>query len=135
MAVKAKVLEFAVALGADGRSSADDHEPATAFGGEWTAEHLVLAGLAKCSLTSLGHFARQRGSTADGSAATHGRVTKREDGAYGFVEIECSLDVTLEPEPDDLAAVLEQAEWGCFVGQSLQPKPAYRWRVNGREID
>ena len=28
-------------------------------------------------------------------------------------------------------ALLESAEWGCFVGASLSPAPRYKWRVNG----
>ena len=134
MAVKAKVLKFAASLGEDGRATAEEHDPQS-LPGEWTAEHLVLIALAKCSLTSLGYFARQRGSTAEGSAAVRGSVTLREDEeAYGFVEIEIELDVRIEPEPDDVRDLLDRAEWGCFIGQSLKPKPAYRWRVNGREV-
>jgi organic hydroperoxide reductase OsmC/OhrA len=134
MAVKAKVLNFSASLDADGRASAEKHEPQS-LPGEWTAEHLVLIGLAQCSLTSLGYFARQRGSTVDGSADVRGSVTLREDEeVYGFVEIEIELDVRIEPEPDDVRELLDRAEWGCFIGQSLKPKPAYRWRVNDREV-
>ena len=126
-------MKFAATLGEDGRATAEDHEPQS-VPGEWTAEHLVLIALAKCSLTSLGYFCRQRGSSVEGSASMRGSVTRREDDAYGFVEIEIELDVRLEPEPDDLGGLLDRAEWGCFVGQSLKPKPTYRWRVNGREV-
>lgn len=132
MAVKPKVLRFAAALHEDGRASAEDGDP-TQIPGGWEAEHLVLAGLAKCSLTSLRHFARQRGATAEGSARTHGEITRREDGSWGFVEITIELDVTVEPEPDDVPDLLAKAEWGCFIGGSLRPKPEYRWRVNGRD--
>jgi organic hydroperoxide reductase OsmC/OhrA len=134
MAVKAKVLQFATTLREDGRAAAEENEPA-ALPGEWTAEHLVLFALAKCSLTSLGHFARQRGATAEGSAVTRGTVTRvDEEDVYRFVEIEIDLDVRLEPEPDELPALLQRAEWGCFIGQSLKSKPQYRWRVNGRDV-
>ena len=134
MVVKAKVLEFAASLQEDGRAAAEDHEPAS-IPGDWTAEHLVLVALAKCSLTSLAHFARQSGSTAEGSAVARGKVTRDEvDDAYRFVEMEIELDVRLEPEPDDVPTLLERAEWGCFIGQSLKAKPAYGWRVNGREV-
>jgi organic hydroperoxide reductase OsmC/OhrA len=125
-------MHFEITLDEDGRTAPEDGKP-VAFGEEWTAEHLVLAGLAKCSLTSLAYFARQRGSDADGSARVRAMVTKRDDGAYAFVELSCSLDVTVEPEPDDVGDLLGQAEWGCFIGQSLQPKPEYHWRVNGVE--
>lgn len=133
MPVKVKVFEYAVTLHEDGRASAEDHDP-IAFGGEWSPEHLVLAGLAKCSLTSLRHFARHGRSVADGAVATTGTVTRRDDGSYGFVDIECALDVTVEPEPDDLGELIAKAEWGCFVGSSLLPKPRYSWRVNGKDV-
>jgi organic hydroperoxide reductase OsmC/OhrA len=125
-------MHYEITLDEQGRAAAEDSEP-VAFGEEWTAEHLVLAGLAGCSLTSLALFAKKRGSVADGTARARGLVTKRDDGAYGFVELSCRLDVTIEPEPDDLGGLLEQAVWGCFVGQSLTPKPEYHWRVNGTE--
>jgi hypothetical protein len=30
--------------------------------------------------------------------------------------------------------LLDSAEWGCFIGASLQPAPSYSWRVNGRDL-
>lgn len=134
MEVKAKVLRFSATLENDGRAAAEEHEPA-AIPGDWTAEHLVLVALAKCSLTSLAYFARQSGSTAEGSAVTRGKVTRDEsDDAYRFVEMQIELDVRLEPEPDDVPTLLQRAEWGCFIGQSLKSKPQYTWRVNGRDV-
>ena len=55
---------------------------------EWTPEHLVLAGLARCTLTSLRHHARRRGHRGARRARTaQGEVTRREtDGRYAFVE-------------------------------------------------
>lgn len=135
MAVKAKVLRFSATVHDDGRAAAEKHGAAS-LPGEWTAEHLVLVALAKCSLTSLAHFARQSGATAEGSAVARGTVTlDEEDDAYRFVELEIDLDVRLEPEPDDVPTLLERAVWGCFIGQSLKSKPLYRWRVNGREVE
>jgi hypothetical protein len=64
-------------------------------------------------------------------------VTRRdEDGRYAFVEIECGLDVELDPapEPGALRDLLDQAEWGCFIGASLTAKPRYEWRVNGQLV-
>jgi hypothetical protein len=53
------------------------------------------------------------------------------------VEIFCGLDVTLTPKPegDDLQALLDSAEWGCFIGASLTVTPRYEWRVNGEVIE
>jgi organic hydroperoxide reductase OsmC/OhrA len=129
-----KVLEFDVSVDHAG----DAH---SALGGdpvprrvEWWSEHLVLAGLVRCTLASLDFFAKQQSIEASGTGSAEGVVTKRdEDGRYAFVEIECGLDVELEPKPEDevLKELLERAEWGCFIGASLTVKPRYEWRVNG----
>ena len=104
---------------------------------DWKAEHLVLAGLARCSLASLEHSAKRASLTVSGTAAADGVVTKREeDGRYAFVEISCRLDVTLDPPltGDELQELLARAEYGCFVGASLTAKPRYSWRVNGEAV-
>lgn len=58
---------------------------------------------------------------------------REDDGRYAFVELECRIDVELEPEPsaDEVSALLAKAERDCFVGASLTARPGYRWRVNG----
>ena len=64
-------------------------------------------------------------------------MTKRaEDGRYGFVEIEATFEVQLAPAPDreTLMGLVEKAEAGCFVGNSLTAKPRYHWVVNGEEV-
>jgi organic hydroperoxide reductase OsmC/OhrA len=103
----------------------------------WWAEHLVLAGLARCTLTSLDYHAHRANLTATGSANARGVVTKRaSDGRFAFVEFEVQLDVELEPEPDE-EAVLElvsKAERDCFVGSSLTARPRYAWTVNGKTL-
>ena len=97
-------------------------------------EELVLAALVRCSLKSLAYFAEQQGLHASGRGAADGVVTKREgDGRYALTEVECGLDVEVDPAPDAeaLERLLDSAEWGCFVGASLTVKPRYEWRVNG----
>jgi organic hydroperoxide reductase OsmC/OhrA len=129
----AKRFEHSVAVDRDGRARAETGAE-LAVPEEWTAEHLVLAGLIRCSLASLKFFAEQRSVEASGSGSAEGVVAKRdEDERYAFVEIECGLDVELEPKPEDevLNELLERAEWGCFIGASLTVKPRYEWRVNG----
>lgn len=130
---EAKTFEYAISLDRAGRPAAEGGEPLE-LPGEWAPEHLVLAGLARCTLASLRYHATRAGLDAVGSAAARGTVTRREDdGVYAFVEIECELEVEIEPEPDDLAELLAKAERDCFVGASLTAKPRYRWRVNGVE--
>ncbi len=123
--VSAKRLEYAVTsrLG----------EPAHAEP-DWTAEHLLLAALARCSLTSLDFHAQRMDITAKGSASADGLVTKREeDGRYAFVEVSCRLDVELDPlpDPEGVEELLSLAERDCFIGASLTAPPHYAWRVNG----
>jgi uncharacterized OsmC-like protein len=125
---RAKVLEFTAAVARDGRVEALGESMLPPAG--WHAEHLVLAGLVRCSLTSLRYHARRAGVDVEGSGEASGSVTKRaEDGRYAFVEIECRLDVELTPSPEELSALLAKAERDCFVGASLTAKPRYIWNI------
>lgn len=103
---------------------------------EWTPEHLVLAALARCSLASLAFHVRRAELDFVASATASGAVARREDGGWGFAEIECSLEVELEPalHREKLTALVARAERGCFVGASLAPRPRYRWQVNGEKV-
>jgi organic hydroperoxide reductase OsmC/OhrA len=135
VAIRAKHFEYWVTLD-EGGSLVADGEPVE-LGGDVSAEHLLLAGLARCSISSLDHFARQRDVSLTASAYAAGTVTLRaDDDRYGFTEIQCRIDVTLDGElpEDQLRQLLESAEWGCFVGASLDPAPRYAWRVNGRDL-
>ena len=125
---RAKTLDFAASVRRDGRIEAlgESMQPPEA----WAPEHLVLAGLVRCSLTSLRYHARRAGIEVVASGEASGTVTKRvEDGRYAFVEIECQLDVELTPPPVDLQGLLAKAERDCFVGASLTAKPRYVWNV------
>jgi organic hydroperoxide reductase OsmC/OhrA len=133
--VRAKEFDYAVAVERCGRLTIAG-EAALELGAAWTPEHLVLAGLARCTLTSLRYHAGRAGVDVAASASACGRVTKREsDGRYAFVEIGCELDVELEPAPpdDELRALLAKAERDCFVGASLTVPTRYAWRVNGAD--
>jgi organic hydroperoxide reductase OsmC/OhrA len=135
VAVRAKHFDYWITLEEDGKLSADG-EPVD-LREEVSAEHLLLAALARCSLSSLSYFARQKGLQAHGSAFASGTVTRRaDDDRYGFTNFECRMEIELEGEiPDtELRPLLESAEWGCFVGASLNPAPRYQWRVNGRSV-
>jgi organic hydroperoxide reductase OsmC/OhrA len=137
MPVRARVLEFDVTVdrGGDARS---------ALGGspllredEWWAEHLVLAGLVRCTLASMSYTAHRAGLELTAAGSAHGKVTKREaDGLYAFVDIETRLEVDLAPAPDAAALrdLVAWAERGCFVSNSLTAKPRHRWVVNGEEV-
>jgi organic hydroperoxide reductase OsmC/OhrA len=121
-------FEYAVAVAGGGPVRCED---------DWTPEHLVLAGLGRCTLKSLAFHADRAGIGWQGAAAAEGVVEKRQDdGRYAFVEVECGLDVELDPllEGERLLELLDLAERDCFVGASLTTKPRYEWRVNGEVI-
>lgn len=133
--MEARRFEYAAAVDRAGRISAEGRAPVP-LGDEWTPEHLVLAGLARCTLASLTYHARRIGLDLTASASAAGVVTRREeDERYAFVEIDCSLDVELERElpGDELHALVTNAERDCFVGASLTAEPSYRWRVDGSD--
>ncbi len=130
-----KTFEYAASLERDGRLLAEGSslEPGEA----WTPEHLVLAGLMRCTLESLAFHAERAGVAVRGDATAEATVTRREgDGRFAFVEIVCGLDVELDPPVagDKLGELLDLAERDCFVGASLTAKPRYEWRVNGEVV-
>ncbi len=132
----AKTFQYAASLGRDGRLLADGGDPLDP-GEAWTPEHLVLAALMRCTLKSLVFHAERAGIAARGSAGAEGTVARREeDDRFGFVEIECGLDVELGPLPaaGEVRELVGLAERDCFVGASLTPEPRYEWRVNGEVI-
>ena len=128
----AKRFEYAVTVDRGGRLLAGDRaalEPPE----EWTPEHLLLAALAQCTIASLRYHAERAGRDVVADAGARGVVTKREDdGRYAFVEIECAVNVDVDPMPaDETSELLAKAERDCFIGASLSVKPRYEWRVNG----
>lgn len=115
---------------ADGESQLD-LDPA------WTPEHLVLAGLARCTLQSLRFHAARAGADFVASAEASGVVTRSApEERYAFVAIEAAIELEIEPlpPPDELRQLIALAERDCFVGASLRPHPRYRWRVNGAAV-
>jgi uncharacterized OsmC-like protein len=128
--VKAKEFRYAVDLHEGGTVRTEDGTP-LGDDPDWTPEHLLLAGLIRCSLQSLRYHARRgRVEVAAASGSARAMVTKREsDDRYALVEAEVALDVRLVPLPgdDELTELLAKAERDCFVGASLSLKPVYRW--------
>ena len=98
----------------------------------WTPEHLLLVGLARCSLTSLRYHCVRAGIALTASASVRGTVTRRDsDGRFAFVETAFDGEVAFEPKPNDatIAELLAKAERDCFVGASLTVAPVYTWTV------
>ena len=137
VATTAKRLEFAVSVDRERTARTVGDAPPLPAGQGWSSEHLLLAALAKCTLTSLRYHARRAEIEATADARAHGVVTRRDDdGRYAFVEIEVAFDVVLDPPlaGDELRELLTKAERGCFIGNSLASPPRYRWTVEGEEI-
>lgn len=133
MTVRSKRFELTASVDAEGLMRAEGGAPVEASG-PWSADHLVLAALARCSLGSLRYHARREGLDMSGSGEAHGTVARRdEDGRFALVDVSVALDVRLDPAPDEtaLADLLAKAERDCFVGASLRAQPRYAWTVNG----
>ena len=136
MSEQAKRFEYAITVARDGLLAAEGKHPLETTE-RWTPEHLLLAALARCSVASLAYHAKRASLSLEAGAAASGVVTKREqDGRYAFVEVDCRVDVELEPplSGEDLSALLAKAERDCFVSASLTVPTRYRWRVNGEEV-
>ncbi|MDQ3669368.1 MAG: OsmC family protein [Actinomycetota bacterium] len=129
-----KRFEFSASIARNGSLCAEEKDSLDP-GEAWSAEHLLLAALCRCTLASLRFHAERADLSASGTAAASGSVTRRDtDGRYAFVEILCGVDVSLEPAPDDVAGLTALAERDCFIGASLTVKPEYEWRVNGEVV-
>jgi organic hydroperoxide reductase OsmC/OhrA len=124
-----KVFEYAVELDTGGTASIPGGTSFLPPAG-WTADHLLLAALVRCSLESLAYHARRAGSTVRGSGSATGRVTTRAtDDRYAFVEIDCRIDARLDPPIADVRELTARAERDCFVGSSLTVATRYDWRI------
>ena len=137
MATTARVLDFDVTVDSDRTARSGRGGNPIPRDENWSSEHLVLAGLVRCTLTSLDYSARRAGLEVVASGRAHGVVTKREeDGLYAFVAIESHFEVALDPatDPSALRDLVGHAEKGCFVGNSLVARPSYHWTVNGKEV-
>src|SRR5437764_8452938 len=107
MPTHAKVLEYAVDVDAAGRMTIPGGGQFVAPEG-WSADHLLLAALVRCSIDSFAYHARRGGHSLRATGSAQGTITKSgDDGRYRFVSIAVAIDAQLEPrtnEVDDLIA-------------------------------
>ena len=130
MQVRAKTFEYAVEVDRDGRITIPGGGQFVPPEG-WSADHLLLAALVRCSLDSFVYHARRAGHRVAGSGSAQGTITQTpEDGRYRFVEILVNIDAQLTPRTNDAGELVMKAERDCFVGASLTLKPEYTWRVS-----
>ncbi|HEY2935298.1 MAG TPA: OsmC family protein [Gaiellaceae bacterium] len=134
MSARPRIFSYAASVDEAGRTAAEAGQPLE-LGDEWSPEHLTLAALVRCTLTSLRYHARRAGIDMAASGKATGTVTRREDdGRYAFVDFAVEITAELDPAPADLGELLAMAERDCFVGASLTTKPSYTWLVNGNRI-
>jgi organic hydroperoxide reductase OsmC/OhrA len=126
----AKVLEYAVDVDGAGRMTIPGGGQFVPPEG-WSADHLLLAALVRCSIDSFAYHARRAGHEAAASGEARGKITKSgDDGRYRFVEIDVSINAQLTPRMNEVGDLVAKAERDCFVGASLTLKPEYAWHVS-----
>jgi uncharacterized OsmC-like protein len=124
-----RVFSYTASVDEDGRTVAEAGPPLE-LGDEWSPEHLALAALVRCTLTSLRYHARRAGIDTVASGKATGKVARRdEDGRYAFVEVGVEISARLAPPPADPGELVAKAERDCFIGASLTAKPVYTWRI------
>ena len=130
MAVVAKTFEYAVEVDGAGRMTIPGGGQFVPPEG-WSADHLLLAALVRCSLDSVTYHARRAGHAVTAGGSAQGTITKSgEDDRYRFVAIDVRIDAQLEPRTNEADDLIAKAERDCFVGASLTVKPAYTWHVS-----
>jgi organic hydroperoxide reductase OsmC/OhrA len=130
MSTRAKVLEYAIEVDRAGRMTIPGGAQISPGEG-WSADHLLLAALVRCSLDSFEYHARRAGHEVSSSGEAQGTVTQREtDGRYAFVEVDVRIDAQLTPRAEEPDVLVAKAERDCFVGASLTIKPEYEWHVS-----
>jgi organic hydroperoxide reductase OsmC/OhrA len=126
----AKVLEYAVEVDNGGRMTIPGGGQFVPPEG-WSADHLLLAALVRCSIDAFAYHARRAGHEVSASGEAQGQVTKSgEDGRYRFVEIDVRIDAQLTPRTTEHDDLIAKAERDCFIGASLALKPGYEWHVS-----
>ncbi len=130
MAVRAKNLEYAVEVDLGGRLTIPGGGQLVPPEG-WSADHLLLAALLRCSIDGFAYHARRAGHEVTASGSARGTITRSgDDDRYRFVEIDVAIDAQLEPRATNAEELIEKGERDCFVGASLCVKPRYEWRVS-----
>jgi organic hydroperoxide reductase OsmC/OhrA len=126
----AKLLEYAVEVDSGGRMTIPGGGQFVPPEG-WSADHLLLAALVRCSIDSFAYHARRAGHAVVASGHAQGTITKSgEDGRYRFVEIDVLIHAQLIPRAAETEELVAKAERDCFIGASLTVKPEYVWHVS-----
>ena len=130
MAVVAKTFEYAVEVDGGGRMTIPGGGQFVPPEG-WSADHLLLAALVRCSIDSFAYHARRAGHEVSASGSAHGTITKSgDDNRYRFVSIDVRIDAQLTPRTNETDDLIMKAQRDCFVSASLTVKPEYEWHVS-----
>jgi organic hydroperoxide reductase OsmC/OhrA len=130
VAITARTFEYAVEVDGAGRMTIPGGGQLVPPEG-WSADHLLLAALIRCSIDSFAYHARRAGHRVSASGSGHGTITKAgDDGRYRFVQIGVRIDAQLEPRTNEVDDLIAKAERDCFVGASLTVSPEYEWHVS-----
>lgn len=130
MPTRAKVFEYAAEVDRAGRMTIPGGAQIDPPEG-WSADHLLLAALIRCSIDSLAFHARRGGHEVLAEGQARGTITKATPEArYAFVSIDVRIDAQLTPRATDLDELTGKAERDCFIGASLNVKPTYDWQLS-----
>ncbi len=130
MPTRAKVFEYAAAVDRAGRMTVPGGAQVDQPEG-WSADHLLLAALIRCSIDSFAYHARRAGHEVAAEGQARGTITKSApDDRYAFVSIEVRIEAQLTPRTTEPDALIAKAERDCFVGASLKLKPTYDWQLS-----
>jgi len=130
MAVRPRVFEYDVELDRGGRLTIPGGGQLVSPEG-WSADHLLLAALVRCSIDSFAYHARRAGGEVMASGSGSGEITiSGEDGRYRFVSLSVRIEAQVTPRLENTAALIAKAERDCFVGASLALEPEYEWLVS-----
>jgi organic hydroperoxide reductase OsmC/OhrA len=130
VAARAKVFEYAVELDRGGRLTIPGGGTLVPPEG-WSADHLLLAALVRCSIDSFVYHARRAGHEVEAAGEAQGSITKHDDdGRYRFIEIDVRIDAQLTPRTNEVDDLVAKAERDCFVSATLVVEPRYEWHVS-----
>ena len=109
---------------AEGRPDLDVSSPPEFQGeaGRWTPEHLFVAAIEACTMTTFSALAERAGLEVVGYASeASGRLERAEDG-FRFTSVVVRPRITLAEEGAraTAASVLHEAHEACLIGRSVR---------------
>ncbi|MBV8206170.1 MAG: OsmC family protein [Acidobacteria bacterium] len=110
------------------------------FGGEpghWTPEHMLVAAVASCYLTTFSAMAQNsKLRFLDLELSVHGTLTKDPEG-WRFTEFCIQPTITLENDADEDRAIrlMQKAERTCLIARSLSARVLLQPEIQAAEPD